>query len=329
MWAHRPSGWREAASWALLLVALAAMGWALRHADLSHAWSAIVQTPAWVWALSVGGLVCSHLLRAARVRLEWSQQLAMTWPQAWALIVGHAFWTILIPMRAGEAYYVLSLHQRAGIAPASAIWSLLRLRTQDMSIVGSMAVLAIWPVALGLKALVLLVMVTVLAFGEPYLWKAVAWIKRRQAPMSGQPMAPPWRLWALACANWCVKLSSLALVLHALTDADWQAALAGALGGEFGAAMPLQPPVGVGTYEAGVVAFHSLVRHPELDLASALKQHGPHFLVAALVMHLVVVGVTLVSGLAARLTGLHATPMAVRPTASGMVPHTKSNDTPT
>jgi transposase len=55
-----------------------------------------------------------------------------------------------------------------------------------------------------------------------------------------------------------VKLGTVAGLLAALGTQPWLQAWCGALGGELGAAFPVQPPAGFGTYEAGSALAASL-----------------------------------------------------------------------
>jgi len=67
------------------------------------------------------------------------------------------------------------------------------------------------------------------------------------------PVHERWWAWFFSLANWCVKLVACATVLSALTQLPWLWGVAGALGGELAAVLPVQGPAGLGTYEAGVV----------------------------------------------------------------------------
>lgn len=59
-------------------------------------------------------------------------------------------------------------------------------------------------------------------------------------------------LWGWAALNWAMKLTVFAALLAALADVDALTAMAGTLAGESAAAIPLQAPAGLGTYEAAV-----------------------------------------------------------------------------
>ena len=77
-------------------------------------------------------------------------------------------------------------------------------------------------------------------------------------------------------------------MLSALVGLPIEASLRGAIGGEWGALLPLQAPGGLGTYEAGVWAglqAHSLGRDIALDTRVA----------AALIVHLFWLAVSLLA----------------------------------
>jgi hypothetical protein len=59
--------------------------------------------------------------------------------------------------------------------------------------------------------------------------------------------------WALSAANWGLRLGVVATLLGALTSVDFSHAVRAALGGELGAALPLQGPAGLGNYELGLL----------------------------------------------------------------------------
>jgi hypothetical protein len=68
--------------------------------------------------------------------------------------------------------------------------------------------------------------------------------------------------WCLSWGNWVLKITAVAGLLHGLApeaaSLDFAQALAGALGGELAALLPVQGPAGLGTYEAGVWLFSGL-----------------------------------------------------------------------
>jgi hypothetical protein len=285
------------------VLAVALLAWLLRDVSWSRLAAQAQAVPVWVWFASVCGMVCSHVLRAGRLREEWSGVLHLHWHTAWALLVRHSAWVVIAPMRAGEAVYVWALHRQGGVPISDAALSLLKLRLQDIAVLGSLACLIWLPLPLAWRASAALAALAAAIWLFPWLWQlAVA----RVQPARATSLAPVrWRAWAFALSNWLVKLMALGLPLAMLTQTSAAAAFAGALGGEFGAALPVQPPAGLGPYEAGIwtgvqlwLALPSLAATPAtapLDLAAA-----------ALVVHFLALAVTLASATVASLVGWSA-----------------------
>ncbi len=282
------------------VLALALLMWLLRDVSWPRLLAQAQAMPAWVWLASICGMVCSHVLRAGRLREEWSGVLHLHWHSAWALLVRHSAWVVIAPMRAGEAVYVWALHRQGGVAISDAALSLLKLRLQDVAVLGCLACLTWLPVPFALRALAALLALAAAIWLFPWLWQlAVA----RVQPARATPLAPVrWRAWAYALSNWLVKLAALGLPLAMLTQASAAIGFAGALGGEFGAALPAQPPAGLGPYEAGIwtgvqlwLALPGLANSPPpapLDLAAA-----------ALLVHFLALAITIGSATLASLLG--------------------------
>ena len=291
------SGRKKKSPWAMLLVTLAAvvaLGWMLRQVDWQQAVATWGKVPPHVWLLSALGLAASHGLRAGRVRAEWRGQLRMGWREAWGLMVRHSAWVVLVPMRGGEAIYVWALHRQGGIPLRQATLSLLRLRLQDMAVLAVIAAALFAPFAWYWRLLLLAAMLVGALWLLPAVWFIVQERAIRRSGESGRQLPPPaWASWAYAVSNWIVKLSAIAWPLLCLLPADFDAALKGAAGGELAAALPVQPPAGFGPYEAGVIAaMRSAAAVPWADIA-----------LAALVVHLLALAVTVGSSIIARLLG--------------------------
>jgi hypothetical protein len=216
------------------LVVVVAMAWLLPP------WSVLAERAlalsALDWTLGAAGLLASYALRGWRLAEEWRGRLAMRWHEGLHLTLLHSAALQLVPFRAGEAGYPLWLRHRFGVPLGEATLSLLRLRLQDMTVFGLLALAAFVPLAslpwrLAAFALVMLVL---------------ALLVPRLVPQLG------WRTWLLSVANWTVKSLALAWLLAALAGVGPQVAWQGALGGDVAAALPVQPPAGFGLYEAGV-----------------------------------------------------------------------------
>lgn len=293
---------------AVSLAALLALMWMLRQVNWAQAVSTGQKVPWHVWLFSGTGLVCSHLLRAGRVRAEWRVRLQMGWPEAWGLMVWHSAWVVLVPMRGGEAIYVWALHRQGGISLREASFSLLRLRLQDMAVLAVLATALFAPFSVLWRVALVLVMLGLAIFVLPTVWFLLQERAAKRRGDSGRPLpAPAWSSWAYAISNWVVKLAAIAWPLWALLPIDVDTALKGAAGGELAGALPVQPPAGFGPYEAGVMtAIRATAEVPWPDIA-----------VAALVVHLLALAVTVGSAVLARTLGWsHRHLHAVRPSST-------------
>ncbi|MEN9905149.1 MAG: hypothetical protein RLZZ555_1714 [Pseudomonadota bacterium] len=291
---HKKSGRKLWATVLVTLAAVVALGWMLRQVDWQQAFATWDKVPVHVWLLSGAGLAASHLLRAGRVRAEWCKQLRLGWREAWGLMVRHSAWVVLVPMRGGEAIYVWALHRQGGVPLRQAGLSLLRLRLQDMAVLAVLAAALFAPLAWYWRLLLLAAMLVAAIWLLPAIWFIVQERAIRRSGESGRQLPPPaWASWAYAVSNWMVKLAAIAWPLLSLLPIDLDAALKGATGGELAAALPVQPPAGFGPYEAGVIAaIRSAADAPWADIA-----------LAALVVHLLALAVTVGSSIVARLLG--------------------------
>ncbi len=291
---HKKSGKKFWATVLVTLAAVVALGWRLRQGDWQQALATWSKVPPYVWLLSALGLAASHLLRAGRVRAEWRSQLRMGWREAWGLMVRHSAWVVLVPMRGGEAIYVWALHRQGGVPMRQAGLSLLRLRLQDMAVLAVLALALFAPLAWPWRLLLLAAMLLAAIWLLPAVWFIVQERAARRSGESGRQLpAPAWASWAYAVSTWIVKLAAIAWPLLSLLPIDFDAALKGAAGGELAAALPVQPPAGFGAYEAGVIAA----------IRSAAEAPWSEIALAALVVHLLALAVTVGSSIVARLLG--------------------------
>jgi hypothetical protein len=291
---HKQSGKKFWITWLVTLAAVLALGWMLRQVDWQQAATTWSRVAPHVWLLSAAGLAASHLLRAGRVRAEWRGQLRMGWREAWGLMVRHSAWVVLVPMRGGEAIYVWALHRQGGVTLRQASLSLLRLRLQDMTVLAVLALALFAPFSWPWRLLLLAAMLAAAIWLLPAVWFIVQERAARRSGESGRQLPPPaWASWAYAVSNWVVKLAAIAWPLLSLLPVDFDAALKGAAGGELAAALPVQPPAGFGPYEAGVIAA----------VRSAADIPWSAIALAALVVHLLALAVTVGSSIIARLLG--------------------------
>jgi len=276
------------------LLALAAIVYFLIVIDRDSLLTTLTNAPYWSWLLCFLGLALSHWLRAGRFRAEWRQSLQINWRQSWGLVVRHSSWVILTPMRGGEALYVWALHTQGGISLKQASLSLLRLRLQDAWVLGTLSLALFLPVGTNLKLLFIVVVFGLTIWGLPVIWAAFSSKLFGSANQSKNNLQPPLFIsWFYAISNWVVKGLAIGLPLSHMLPIEFMSALQGAAGGELAAILPLQPPAGIGVYEAGVVFGIQYQSHtPWVELAAA-----------ALAVHTVAFAVTVGSAFIAKILG--------------------------
>ncbi len=255
----------------LSAIALAALlHWGPAPADVWRVASAI---PVWGWLLAGLGMAFSYCLRALRLHSEWHAVVGISRRECLRVAVLHTAAILVLPMRSGEASFPFLLKRRWKVPLLQAALSLLWMRIQDICIVTLFVLFAFTtgPVLLRLGAIV--------AFA---CLAASAWHRLRQRCGMGERAPPPadglgrglrqqlrrlagnmpaalsqsrggGRSWLFCGLIWLTKFSVLVLLLLHLTRLPVADGLRGVLGGEFAAALPLQPALGAGTYEAGVV----------------------------------------------------------------------------
>ncbi len=245
--------WKSILRLALGLGLLAvAWHWLLRHADLPALATRMGQLPAWAWALAGLALLGGHLARALRLRHEWRTHGDPGLAACLRMVLVHNAAVILVPLRAGEAGYVWLVHRQWGVGWRAAATSLLRWRLQDAIVLTVCALALLLPWSVASRTLMVLAFVLALLALLPPLW---SWMARRGGLSQAQPEAlafDPWRGVAASAALWTLKIAANGGLLAALVGLPPETALRAGLGGELGGVQPLQPPAGLGTYEAGV-----------------------------------------------------------------------------
>jgi glycosyltransferase involved in cell wall biosynthesis len=231
-------GVMSALRWLTSLLGIAALAWILNSIDLAQALQAWRGVPLWVWMLCALGLVGSHVCRAGRLMHEWRNRVSMHWGAAWRLSVRHSAWVVLAPLRAGEGIYLWTLKREAGIGLREASVSLMRLRLQDALTLSIITAGAVYPGPWPGRVLLMFALLIVCITGLPRL----------------SPLFDASRVrWIWAISNWALKLTAIAMPLLWMLPVEPLSAGLAALGGELAAALPLQPPAGLGPYEAGVI----------------------------------------------------------------------------
>lgn len=288
-----------ALAWAL---GLALLGWLLSRTPLGLVIDAIQRPSAFIWVITLCGLLFSYGLRGARLQVVLNLDDQHAAPHRWLglrtdalrVILLHNAAVNLLPMRAGELSFPWLAARELNLPMSRAVVCLMWMRLQDLAVLLGLG-LALWPgLSLIVRASGLL--------GLAMCWHGGWWLLRRwlsRAPQAA-PFSTPakgWRglasslqsamlepshhrpaAWGLTLANWALKLAAGATLLSAISQTSWPVAWAGALGGELAAIFPLQGPAGFGTYEAGVWA----------GMAMLLDRHSPllaHAVGAALALH--------------------------------------------
>ncbi len=312
-------------------VGLGLLAWLLHRLPWQSAAEALRRPAAWVWLSVLAALLLSYGLRGARLQVV----MGLTEPDttgkprhpgrtllglrldALRVILMHNAAVNLLPMRAGELSFPWLASRELNMPLPRAVSCLVWMRVQDLMVLAWLGLL-VWPgMPLWLRGLGL---VALLAAGagltalsrlaaRPASQGPQAWWQRWQGALAEHAHHRP-AAWALTLSNWVVKLSAGAMLLSAITGANWLTAWSGALGGELAAVVPLQGPAGFGTYEAGVWAAMALLRPPgDPALAQAV--------VGALCLHACFLVCASLAGVGAWLLRLPATPTSTSsPTAA-------------
>jgi hypothetical protein len=244
------------------------------YEQLKHfAWTDFLKgIPTYWWPIAATGWMAAYGLRAWRLKQEWEHVGLVPWARCLSIVLRHNAAVLLLPMRLGEAGYLLEVRRQWGVDLTKAGWSLLRLRSQDALVLASMAVASLVPMGPWLVGgSLLLVMALKLALPSSPIgprsgyWARVSLSIRRWLDSPG---------WAVATLYWCLRLAVLGgfFVLLAVSPASH--AIGVAVGAELGALWPLQGPAGVGPFEGGAwAAAYWLGSVPEGLLAAALTAH--------------------------------------------------------
>jgi len=267
-WRHAgaPAGTDQAVA-RLVLPSLAAgllLAMLLREGMGAQLLTALAQVPLWAWPLAVAGLWGSYGLRAERLRREWGTWGRTHRPEARMpglsdsvdLFLTHNAALLLLPMRAGEAGYPWLLHRRFGIPVAESVRSLVWLRLQDALVLALLGLLGLAPGPAWLRLAGVAALVLLLWGLLPRLSRQLGqWWPRWQA-LQGTLVAHRGDLtgWGLCVGNWLLKLAVLGGVLALLAGLPVWQGWSGAVAGELAAALPIQAPAGLGSYEAAIWA---------------------------------------------------------------------------
>ncbi|NMG34046.1 UPF0104 family protein [Azoarcus sp. TTM-91] len=276
-----------------LAVSIALLAWLLADARWREVGAAFTRLTPDVVALTVAGMFCSYLLRALRVYDEFRHDAGGRFGACLRIVLIHNAMVNVVPFRGGEAAFPLLLRRSFATPLPRAVASLFWFRLQDALVVGMVAA-AMWPgVPLALR---------VLACGGllVFAWALPRWARRPHGWAEGGAFASKLGKlrdafaestrharygWLWTIANWSVKLAAQAWLLGALLAAAPAQGVAGALGAELAAILPIQGVAGFGTYEAGAAAA---LASTGIGFADGLR--------AALALHLFVIACAVSAG---------------------------------
>jgi uncharacterized membrane protein YbhN (UPF0104 family) len=274
-------------------IALALLAWLA----LDHRWMDVTQllgrVPPSTFLAAGAGLLGTYVLRTFRLYEEYRETPRITFLGMLRIVMLHNLMVNIVPFRGGEAAFPVLLRSSFGISIGRAAGSLLWFRLQDLFVVAALALAVVpgLPMPLRLGGFIAL---AAIAFALP------RWARRPHSPNDvSKPLKLVGRLrdvfaqatersvngWWWTIANWTVKLAVQAWLLAQIMAGSVEAALAGVLGAETSAVLPVQGLAGFGTYEAGAAAL--MVSY---GIAFA------HGLQGALALHLFVIGCALLGG---------------------------------
>jgi hypothetical protein len=276
---------KRALRWLRVLLTLVVCGWAwawlLRHADLHTLAGQLARLPAWAWLAAAIGLVGGHGLRAVRLQRDWQHLEPVSWARCLRIVLAHNAMVLMLPLRTGEAAYVVAVRRQWGVPWGAAALALLRWRVQDATVLGLLALALLVPFEWPIRVLLVAAASVLLLMAVPPLWR---WWQARRGVTPSALTPRPWSGLGASAGNWTLKVLANGGLLAALAGLPIETAWRAALGGELAGVQPLQPPAGLGTYEGGIW------------LAAGLPPgHAGSLVAAALAVHAFSLAVALVS----------------------------------
>lgn len=234
-----------------LAVCALAWTWLLRHADLQLLGEQAGRLPAWAWAAAAAALLGGHAMRAWRLQRDWREVAPARFTECLRIVLLHNALVIALPLRSGEAGYLVAVQRRWRVGLRAAGLALLRWRLQDAAVLLVLAVLLLAPLTPALRAVATLACAVLLHLALRAAWP---WLRARVGAGAGALPAggSPWSGLGASVGNWGLKVLANGSLLAALAGLPWTTGWQGALGGELAGVQPLQPPAGLGIYEAGV-----------------------------------------------------------------------------
>ena len=301
--------------WAAQALVLAALLWLIHKAGgpgaLAAPWR---QVPPTLVALVCVAQMASYGLRA--LRIYWAEPSVPrgAWAACLRLILLNNALNLLLPARTGEASFPLLMQRWFGVPLAQGTGTLLWLRLLDLNVLAVLGLVFFMPTLRLAPATLWLVLAAIAALAPLSAPALNRQGLRRTANGTGKASRLLAQLLAgvplglrqvmidllLTWSAWAIKLAALAAVFAVLAALPAGVALLGTIGGDLSTVLPLHMPGGFGTYEAGVLALVATSEQPSAEL-----------LAAAVSLHLLVLGIALLAGGVAWLTGA-----AVRKSAS-------------
>lgn len=260
-----------------------------------------IDQPAWIVA-GAGLVGVSYVLRALRIHRYFRLR---GFALSMRLILQHTLLVNLLPFRTGEFAFPVLMKRYFDMSPSRSVPGLLWLRILDLHVLLLVMIgvvgLALSPaIAAAGMAAWSVVMLLVYQGAHKLSASLPTGGRRTMAMLRAALLAVPGKWpefvesWLLTLANWLLKVIVFGWIITLFASADYLRALAGALGGELTAVLPIHGIAGVGTYEAGVVA--------------AMRAFGTSLddaLTGAVNLHLFLLGVSLAGGLVSLLIPLN------------------------
>lgn len=277
----------------LVLLVNVTIGWQ----PLLKPWQTIDTTSAFFAVLL---LVVSYIVRALRL-VNYFQEIPFSRSlDCLRLSVIHNMYNNILPMRAGELSFPILMSKEFSVSYQKSSAALVWLRILDLIcilVIAAAALLFIWgypllAVLLAVTSLLLPLWISWLfnTFVNRLLAINPGWHKHIEPIRQGWPDSRKmvWNSWLWTVLNWGVKFVSFALVLTWFIELEISHSLIGIIGAELTSVLPIHSFAGIGTYESGMILSLTLLHVPTADIA-----------VAAINLHLFVIGMTLISGIIA------------------------------
>ena len=240
-----------------ILVVEALLGWQ----RLAAGWQ---QLP---FAAQLGALpllLLSYLLRSWRLHCYFALSLTGHWQPCLRLTLEHNALNSLMPLRSGELSFPLLARRYLHIPLSHGSMALLIMRMQDLLVLSCLLVLLLAPGlwrSLGL-AWALLSPLLLYQLGG-VIWPQLThrrWPRLNALARYWPPRTHFNRSYLLSWSNWLLKLAGMSALATWMAGEAPARALLAVVGGELSGLLPVQGPLGIGSYEASAalaVTLHS------------------------------------------------------------------------